>query len=110
MSLGEGFGLEVSSRSRRREPAVHVNLGFLDTKYVASRRGNRLTLNTEFSQAPKRTGTSGSSTLRISRAAARSDARGLQLFVAVLALADPNFRTEYYAYRRSSTRAATTAS
>jgi iron complex outermembrane receptor protein len=76
----------------------NVNLGFLDTKYVGIQTPvPGLTLNTEFSQAPKRTGSLGiQHTAHLEKGATFTTRVDYSYTGQFWRSQIPNFRTEYY--------------
>jgi iron complex outermembrane receptor protein len=99
VASAEADGVEVELTIAPTESLLfNVNLGFLDTQYVGiSTPVPGLTLNTEFSQAPKKTGNLGV------QHTARLDGGGTFTTRFDYSFSDqfwrsqiPNFRTEYY--------------
>jgi iron complex outermembrane recepter protein len=99
VASAEADGVEVELTIAPTESLLlNVNLGFLDTQYVGiSTPVPGLTLNTEFSQAPKKTGNLGV------QHTARLDGGGTFTTRLDYSFSDqfwrsqiPNFRTEYY--------------
>ena len=114
VASAEAEGVEVELTIAPTENLLfNVNLGLLDTQYVGiTTPVPGLTLNTEFSQAPEKTGNVG---VQHTRAARRRRnvyvALRLQLLRSVLAVADPELpEPNTTGCRAGSTRVETTAS
>ena len=113
VASAEAEGVEVELTIAPTENLMfNLNLGLLDTQYVGiTTPVPGLTLNTEFSQAPEKTGNLGV------QHTARLGGGGTFISRFDYSFSDqfwrsqiPNFRTEYYGLPPGSTRAATTAS